>query len=104
MQEIKRVGVLQVAIWGGLLSLLTSLVGEVLMVFPFLASGGRFAPLRGGVPFSGPSTFPVLLAWVVLFAPILYGALGFLVTGMCCWFYNLFAPKIGGIEVQLEDR
>jgi hypothetical protein len=95
MHEIKRVEVLPAAIFGGLLSLVTSAVGEVLVVFPTF-----LGPLVGsfvrGVPFVG---LPLLFGWFVL--PILNGVLGFLMTGLCCLVYNAAAPKIGGIKVAL---
>ena len=100
MREIKHIGVLRAAIFGGLLSLVTSAVGEVLVVFlsmallgPIAGSYGRGGGLLGGLP--------PLVGRLVLVAPILNGILGFVLTGLCCWVYNLAAPRIGGIEVEL---
>jgi hypothetical protein len=100
MREIKHIGVLPAAIFGGLLSLVTSAVGEVLVVFGSLALLGPIAGSfgRGGGPLGG--LLP-LVGRFVLLAPIFNGVLGFVITGLCCWFYNLSAPVIGGIKVEL---
>ena len=38
----------------------------------------------------------------MLFMPIMYAVMGFLVGVICGWLYNLFAKWIGGIEVEIE--
>ena len=108
MHEIKRVEVLPAAIFGGLLSLVPSVVGEVLVVFPFMAILGPIIGSlgRGAVSFgAGGASLgglpPLLFGGFMLVAPILNGVLGFLMTGLCCLVYNAAAPKIGGIKVAL---
>jgi hypothetical protein len=53
----------------------------------FRADGGH-APLWG-------------VAAVVIF-PVLYGVLGFLVTLLTTWLYNVVAGAVGGIELDLR--
>ena len=38
--------------------------------------------------------------WSIM--PIIYGIMGFLMTALWCWIYNVIAKRIGGIEVELE--
>jgi len=37
------------------------------------------------------------------FLPVFYGLLGYLITALGCWIYNLIAKKIGGIEVITSE-
>jgi len=41
------------------------------------------------------------VAAVVIF-PVLYGVLGFLVTLLTTWLYNVVAGAVGGIELDLR--
>ena len=35
--------------------------------------------------------------------PVLYAILGFIVTALFCWIYNIAAKYVGGIEFTLQD-
>ncbi len=37
-----------------------------------------------------------------ILAPVLYGAMGFVLGAIGAWVYNLIATRLGGIEIQLE--
>ena len=39
---------------------------------------------------------------LMLLAPVAYGLIGFLMTALACWLYNILANWIGGIEIELE--
>jgi hypothetical protein len=39
---------------------------------------------------------------VVIALPIVYGTVGFLMTLLLAWLYNVAAAAVGGIEVDLE--
>jgi Transmembrane domain of unknown function (DUF3566) len=38
-----------------------------------------------------------------LFAPVIYGLLGFLVGALSAWLYNVTAKYVGGIRLELRD-
>jgi hypothetical protein len=96
MQRIKSVGVLSLAKVSGLcygamgllfvpffllFSIVTSIAGKQ-------AGAPPFAPLFG-------------VAFAVC-APILYGAMGFVLGALGAFIYNLIAGWIGGIEIELQ--
>jgi len=37
-----------------------------------------------------------------LFAPVIYGAMGFVIGALSAFLYNVFAKWVGGIEVQVQ--
>ena len=37
-----------------------------------------------------------------LLMPIMYAIMGFLMTALWCWIYNMVAKRIGGIEIEVE--
>lgn len=37
-----------------------------------------------------------------LLMPILYGVMGFVGTASVCWFYNIVAARLGGIDVEVS--
>jgi hypothetical protein len=41
---------------------------------------------------------------VALLTPILYGAGGFVATASFCWIYNLIAPRLGGVQIELRSE
>lgn len=38
-----------------------------------------------------------------IFAPVIYGLLGFLVGALSAWLYNVTAKYVGGIRLELQD-
>jgi hypothetical protein len=42
------------------------------------------------------------LVFAVL-SPFFYGGAGFVFTALFCWFYNVIAKRLGGIEVEVVD-
>jgi hypothetical protein len=91
---INRVGPLSCAKVVGLLYAILGLaMGGV---FSLVAAMGGFNQGRpGGVgPFFGIAA--------VVFFPVLYGALGFVMTLIMSWFYNGLAGLVGGVEIDLR--
>jgi hypothetical protein len=43
------------------------------------------------------------MRWFFLFAPVVYGVLGYLFTAFACVLYNVLAKRVGGIEFTLVD-
>lgn len=85
MKRLKYIGVKSVfrvsLILGAAAGLL---VGVVLSILSMIE--GRF--LEGGL--------------ILVLAPLLYGLLGAIVNSIMAWFYNFFAERLGGIEIDLE--
>ena len=66
-----------------------------LMMGAFFSIAALFRPDAGGVGAMWG------VAAVVIF-PVLYGVLGFLVTLLTTWLYNVVAGAVGGIELDLR--
>lgn len=85
--QIRKFGVLQTA---KVVAIMYALLGLVFVpVFLFVSA---VSPNQQGVG-----------AGFALLMPILYGALGFLLTALTCTLYNLVAGLVGGIEVELSE-
>jgi hypothetical protein len=92
---IRRVAPLSVAkISGALYALMGLIVGALFSLAS--VAGGLMARQDGGAMFG--ALFGV--GAIVLF-PILYGVLGFLVTLVAAWLYNLAAGWVGGVEIDV---
>lgn len=66
-----------------------------LIMGAFFSIAALFRPDAGGVGAMWG------VAAVVIF-PVLYGVLGFLVTLLTTWLYNVVAGAVGGIELDLR--
>jgi hypothetical protein len=96
MQRIKSVGVLSLAKVSGLCY---GAIGILLVPFFLLfAAIGSIAGKQAGAPAFAP-VFGVVLA---VCAPILYGAMGFVMGALGAFIYNIIAGWIGGIEIELQ--
>lgn len=85
-QRIRRFGIAQTA------KVLGALYGLLGLVFvPFVLIGAMFAPDSMGFG----------LGFAIMF-PLMYAAIGFIMTAIGCALYNLVAGWVGGIEVELE--
>ncbi len=96
MHVVKSVGVLSFA---KIMGLIYGCLGLIFIPF-FLLMGlaGSFAG-QDKTPFAG--IFGVVFA---ILAPILYGAMGFVMGAIGALLYNLFAKWVGGFELELESR
>jgi NADH:ubiquinone oxidoreductase subunit 5 (subunit L)/multisubunit Na+/H+ antiporter MnhA subunit len=43
-------------------------------------------------------------AWIVLFFPLVYLVIGYVMVAIGCWFYNLMVKYIGGIEYETREQ
>lgn len=93
---IKRVGPLSFAKLSGLLYAILGLVFGG--VFSLIALAGGFVPNTEG---SGGFGAIVGVGAVVIF-PILYGVMGFVMTLVGAWLYNIAAGVVGGVEVDVQ--
>ncbi|MFC2041724.1 hypothetical protein ACFLTY_05345 [Chloroflexota bacterium] len=92
---LKRFGVLSVGVISGILSAAMVLI-TVLVAAPFFA----MLPLRG------ENLCPVgwMSGFFIILAPIFYGVWGFICGVISAALYNLFARRVGGIKVELEQE
>jgi hypothetical protein len=40
----------------------------------------------------------------LLIAPLVYGVITFLCTGLVAWLYNLVARRVGGLEYSIQEQ
>jgi hypothetical protein len=95
---IRRVGPVSCAKIAGALY---ALIGFVLgCMFSLVSMAGAFA---GGPdsPFGPMSAIFGVGAIVIL--PILYGCMGFVMTLISAWLYNVLASSVGGIQLELSE-
>jgi uncharacterized membrane protein YGL010W len=69
-----------------------------LIMWPFMLLSTIPLLLTKGL--SGAALMPVAM---MVFFPLLYFAMGYLMTRLMCWVYNLIAKKFGGIEFDIVD-
>ncbi len=102
MLRIKRLRVLSVAkivggVYAGVGLLVAAILASVFLIAALIGSAATeefaAAGLAGGV-------FGALV--ILIFAPLFYGVLGFIVGIVGAFVYNLMAGWIGGIEVEVE--
>jgi hypothetical protein len=93
---IKRIGPISCAkIAGTLYAILGIVIGGV---FSLAALAGAFATSAADTP-----AFPMLFgAAAIVVLPLLYGCLGFVMTLISAWLYNVLAGWVGGIELDLQ--
>jgi len=89
MAQVRSFGIYQTAKFIGVLYAALSAVIAV----PFALIGGALA-IASGKP-EGAAIF------LIVFAPIAYGVIGFLSAGLAAWVYNFVAARIGGIELDI---
>ena len=94
MFEIKKIGILSL---GRTMAIISALLGLLMGVFYM----GYFL-LLGGFFFGRPPIYMMLLPLIIL--PVIYAVIGFIMWAIIGFVYNLIAPKIGGIEIELERK
>jgi hypothetical protein len=101
MHIIKSVGILSVA---KILGLIYGCMG--LIVAPFFLLMGLMGSAFGQQqksPLAGAFGVGFGIGLAVL-APVLYGAMGFIMGAIGALLYNLFAKWVGGFELEIEVR
>jgi hypothetical protein len=94
MQRIRSVGVLSCA------KMLGIIYGCMGLLFIPIALIGGLASMVSQQPNSAVSGAAMLAFGI--FAPFLYGGMGFVFGAIGAWIYNLIAKRLGGIEIELE--
>lgn len=86
MYQIKRVSPTQTA------KVVAILYGVIFLVV--------FIPITLFTMMTHPSQS---IPWILVFAPVLYSVLGFVMTWLAAHFYNYVVQFTGGIEISLES-
>lgn len=111
MTKIRRVGVLSMATTQAVLMMALSLV----IVLFYAIIGGSFLALgaaSGASSTGGSGLSPGQMAGMgigmmiglVIFVPIIYGSIGFVMGALGALVYNVVAKWTGGVEMELLDR
>jgi hypothetical protein len=96
MHVIKSVKVLSVA---KIMGAVYAAIGLLFLPFVLLMSlAGSLVPHQEGQGNLGP----IISLFFGLFAPVIYGVMGFILGALSAFLYNLFAKWVGGIEVQVQ--
>lgn len=93
---IRRVGPLSFARLSGMLYAILGLVFGG--IFSLTALAGGFASITDG----GAGVGAIVGVGAVVVFPILYGLMGFVVTLIGAWLYNVAAGVVGGVEVDIQ--
>jgi len=94
MHQIKSVDVLSVA------KILGVTYGCLALIFVPVALLAGMASLISGQK-EGAIGGAVFLVFAII-APVIYGAMGFLMGALMAWVYNLVAKRLGGIKLELQ--
>ena len=99
-RRLKRITPLQA---GKVVGLLYACLGLIIVPFFLLmALVGAFAqPNESGA--AGGAIAAGVMIVMALLAPVMYGAMGFVIGILSAALYNLIARWVGGIEFEVED-
>ena len=70
-----------------------------LLITPICIIVGLFVMAAGGTE---EATSGARMIMFGIFAPIIYGATGFVFGALKAWMYNIMAKWLGGIEIELQ--
>src|SRR5690606_14123770 len=86
-----------------LISAIITFCLTLVIIIPIALIMGVTGGIFGGSSGDFSDTMGVALGGLLtIFLPVIYGISAFLMTALWCWIYNLIAPKIGGIEIEVE--
>ncbi len=72
-------------------------LGLVLLPLFLLAGVAALMSGQDSASFSGAA-----MLFFAILAPIIYGAMGFVIGALMAWIYNLVARRIGGMKLELK--
>lgn len=76
-------------------------VALIIAVLSLLSSLIVFLPLMLLSASFNPKGLPALTGVGVLM-PLLYAVMSYVMVWIGCWMYNLIAPRVGGIQIEVE--
>ena len=91
-RRVKKIDVFQTSLISAIVLFFVSLILIIPMGL-FMGVAGGFSDIPG-FAFSGVA--------FIIFAPFLYGVMGFISTAIWCAIYNRVAKRFGGIEMEIE--
>ena len=98
---IRRIKPLSVGkIFGALYAAVALVIGAIVSVVSVF--GGAIAAAEGGEGAAGAAVGMLLGMGAVVFLPILYGGIAFVMGVISALLYNLFAGVVGGIEIEVQ--
>jgi hypothetical protein len=99
---LKRVGPVSCAKISGVLYAIMGLIFGAFLSLIALAGGMASAP-AGATGMSGFGAFGTIMGvGAIVLLPIFYGVMGFVLTLVGAWLYNVVAGAVGGIEMDLQ--
>ena len=103
MMTVRRFGVLSV---GGITGILYAILGLIFGLLYAIIVTSIGAITETGSVYPGLDSGGIGMVWLVgiIIAPIIYGVIGFIFTIISAALYNVIAPRIGGIKVELETE
>ena len=101
MVEIRRVGVVSLALMTGLLYLIMGLIIALPFACAMIVGGVSLVASLEELPGLGESSILFGLLYAVCL-PILLGAIGFIAGAILAIAYNILAGIIGGIKIELK--
>lgn len=106
MVEIRRVGVLSLALMTGLLyTALGLIVGLFSACASILGMAGFTAILEDVTDLSGLGGGEIVFGLVLVICfPFVYGIIGFIAGAILGVLYNIIAGMVGGIQVELTSK
>ena len=104
MYRVRRVGVISAANMSAAISFVFTFVVALLVALVVLPMGNLPVPSGAGGPFDRANLPTGSVIGLVLLAPLLYGAVGWVAGALAALVYNLAARFIGGLQLTLESR
>jgi hypothetical protein len=103
MYRVRRVGVISAANMSAAISFVFTFVIALLVALVVLPMGNLPVPGAGG-PFDRTSLPTGSVIGLLVLAPLLYAAVGWVAGALAALVYNLAARFIGGLQLTLEGR
>jgi hypothetical protein len=104
MYRVRRVGVISAANMSAAISFVFTFVVALLVALVVLPMGNLPVPTGVGGPFDRTSLPTGSLVGLLLLAPLLYAAVGWVAGALAALVYNLAARFMGGLQLTLEGR
>lgn len=102
MVEIRRVGILSLALMSGLFCTALGLIfGLIFACITLFGVAGFAATMEDLAGFGGGGI--LLAAIYAICFPIMYGVIGFVAGAIVGLLYNLIAGIAGGVKIELKD-
>lgn len=103
LKKIKRVQVVSFALTiGAIYALFGFIVGILFAVLGGSILAGLLGMAGGSIPARALGGLGALSVLAIIIFPIIYFILGFIGSAIAAILYNVVAPRVGGIQVELE--